>query len=44
MRLQLFRQPLRTELRRFFASTWAWVGGNREWHAGSARYRGAGDE
>ncbi|MGW0712190.1 family 2 encapsulin nanocompartment cargo protein terpene cyclase [Streptomyces sp. NPDC002643] len=26
------------ELRRFFASTWAWVGGSREWHASSARY------
>ncbi|MGW2699105.1 family 2 encapsulin nanocompartment cargo protein terpene cyclase [Streptomyces sp. NPDC001340] len=26
------------ELRRFMASTWAWLGGNREWHAGSARY------
>ncbi|MGW0880567.1 family 2 encapsulin nanocompartment cargo protein terpene cyclase [Streptomyces sp. NPDC002671] len=26
------------ELRRFFAGTWAWLGGNREWHAGSARY------
>ncbi|MEU7278221.1 family 2 encapsulin nanocompartment cargo protein terpene cyclase [Streptomyces sp. NPDC045431] len=26
------------ELRRFLAGTWAWVGGNREWHAGSARY------
>ncbi|OXY94110.1 Camphene synthase [Streptomyces diastatochromogenes] len=26
------------ELRRFLASTWAWLGGNREWHAGSARY------
>ncbi|WDF39874.1 family 2 encapsulin nanocompartment cargo protein terpene cyclase [Streptomyces sp. T12] len=28
------------ELRRFFASTWAWVGGSREWHASSARYHG----
>ncbi|ANP54826.1 2-methylisoborneol synthase [Streptomyces griseochromogenes] len=28
------------ELRRFLASTWAWLGGNREWHAGSARYHG----
>ncbi|OKJ07421.1 family 2 encapsulin nanocompartment cargo protein terpene cyclase [Kitasatospora sp. CB01950] len=27
------------ELRRFLAGTWAWVGGNREWHAGSARYQ-----
>ncbi|MDX2937310.1 family 2 encapsulin nanocompartment cargo protein terpene cyclase [Streptomyces ipomoeae] len=26
------------ELRRFFASTWAWVGGSREWHASSGRY------
>ncbi|MEU5306853.1 family 2 encapsulin nanocompartment cargo protein terpene cyclase [Streptomyces noursei] len=26
------------ELRRFLAGTWAWVGGNREWHASSARY------
>lgn len=26
------------ELRRFLAGTWAWLGGNREWHAGSARY------
>lgn len=29
------------ELARFLAGTWAWVGGNREWHAGSARYRTA---
>ncbi|PBC77720.1 2-methylisoborneol synthase [Streptomyces sp. TLI_235] len=29
------------ELRRYLAGTWAWVGGNREWHAGSARYRTA---
>jgi 2-methylisoborneol synthase len=29
------------ELRRFLAGTWAWLGGNREWHAGSARYHGA---
>ncbi|MGA4954666.1 family 2 encapsulin nanocompartment cargo protein terpene cyclase [Streptomyces lavendulocolor] len=29
------------ELRRFLAGTWAWVGGNREWHAGSARYNDA---
>lgn len=28
------------ELRRFFASTWAWVGGSREWHATSGRYHG----
>ncbi|MGW0468793.1 family 2 encapsulin nanocompartment cargo protein terpene cyclase [Streptomyces sp. NPDC003027] len=28
------------QLARFLAGTWAWVGGNREWHAGSARYRG----
>ncbi|MDT9689084.1 family 2 encapsulin nanocompartment cargo protein terpene cyclase [Streptomyces sp. P9(2023)] len=28
-------------LSRFLAGTWAWVGGNREWHAGSARYRTA---
>ncbi|MCZ0991883.1 family 2 encapsulin nanocompartment cargo protein terpene cyclase [Streptomyces noursei] len=26
------------ELRRFLAGTWAWAGGNREWHASSARY------
>jgi 2-methylisoborneol synthase len=26
------------ELRRFLAGTWAWLGGSREWHAGSARY------
>ncbi len=26
------------ELRRFLAGTWAWLGGNREWHAASARY------
>ncbi len=29
------------QLARFLAGTWAWVGGNREWHAGSARYRTA---
>ncbi|HEY9373366.1 family 2 encapsulin nanocompartment cargo protein terpene cyclase, partial [Streptomyces sp.] len=29
------------ELARFLAGTWAWVAGNREWHAGSARYRAA---
>ncbi|MCC3773116.1 family 2 encapsulin nanocompartment cargo protein terpene cyclase, partial [Streptomyces sp. UNOC14_S4] len=23
---------------RFLAGVWAWLGGNREWHAGSARY------
>ena len=28
------------ELRRFLAGTWAWLGGNREWHATSARYHG----
>ncbi|MFE0255135.1 family 2 encapsulin nanocompartment cargo protein terpene cyclase [Streptomyces sp. NPDC059010] len=28
------------ELRRFLAGTWAWLGGNREWHANSARYHG----
>ncbi|GHI08011.1 hypothetical protein AQI88_07180 [Streptomyces cellostaticus] len=28
------------ELRRFLASTWAWVGGSREWHATSGRYHG----
>jgi 2-methylisoborneol synthase len=27
-------------LRRFFADTWAWLGGSREWHATTARYRG----
>lgn len=26
------------ELRRFLAGTWAWLGGNREWHASSGRY------
>jgi 2-methylisoborneol synthase len=26
------------ELRRFLASTWAWCGGSREWHATSGRY------
>ncbi|WP_051581157.1 family 2 encapsulin nanocompartment cargo protein terpene cyclase [Pseudonocardia acaciae] len=25
-------------LRRFFADTWAWLGGSREWHATTARY------
>ncbi|WP_218639354.1 family 2 encapsulin nanocompartment cargo protein terpene cyclase [Streptomyces sp. IMTB 2501] len=29
------------ELRRFLASTWAWVGGSREWHATSGRYHTA---
>ncbi|MET9970638.1 family 2 encapsulin nanocompartment cargo protein terpene cyclase [Streptomyces sp. NPDC006356] len=28
------------ELRRFMAGTWAWLGGNREWHASSGRYHG----
>jgi 2-methylisoborneol synthase len=27
-------------LRRFLAGVWAWLGGNREWHSGSARYHG----
>ncbi|MFF8844648.1 family 2 encapsulin nanocompartment cargo protein terpene cyclase [Streptomyces sp. NPDC015127] len=31
------------ELRRFLTGTWFWVGGNREWHAGSARYRVAAE-
>ncbi|OIJ98513.1 family 2 encapsulin nanocompartment cargo protein terpene cyclase [Streptomyces monashensis] len=31
------------ELRRFLASTWAWVGGSREWHASSGRYHSAAD-
>lgn len=26
-------------LRRFLADTWAWLGGSREWHATTARYR-----
>lgn len=26
-------------LQRFLAGIWAWLGGSREWHAGSARYR-----
>ncbi|GGZ02840.1 terpene synthase [Streptomyces poonensis] len=26
------------ELRRFLAGVWAWLGGSREWHAGTARY------
>ncbi len=25
-------------LRRFFADTWAWLGGSREWHSRTARY------
>ncbi len=25
-------------LRRFLADTWAWLGGSREWHSGTARY------
>jgi 2-methylisoborneol synthase len=29
------------ELRRFLAGTWAWLGGNREWHATSSRYQPA---
>lgn len=29
------------ELRRFLAGTWAWLGGSRECHAGSARYHSA---
>ncbi|MCA6093781.1 Camphene synthase [Streptomyces sp. SCA3-4] len=29
------------QLRRFLAGVWAWLGGNREWHAGSPRYNGA---
>ncbi|MFF2807857.1 family 2 encapsulin nanocompartment cargo protein terpene cyclase [Streptomyces sp. NPDC058000] len=28
------------ELRRFLAGVWSWLGGNREWHSGSARYNG----
>jgi 2-methylisoborneol synthase len=28
-------------LRRFFADTWAWLGGSREWHATTLRYRGS---
>jgi 2-methylisoborneol synthase len=28
-------------LRRFLAGVWAWLGGSRQWHAGSARYNGA---
>ncbi|WP_280293361.1 hypothetical protein [Nocardia abscessus] len=27
------------ELRRFLAGLWAWMGGNRAWHADSKRYR-----
>jgi 2-methylisoborneol synthase len=26
-------------LRRFFADTWAWMGGSREWHATTGRYQ-----
>ncbi|MHC0429336.1 hypothetical protein ACX6XY_03985 [Streptomyces sp. O3] len=26
------------ELGRFLAGIWSWLGGSREWHAGSARY------
>jgi 2-methylisoborneol synthase len=29
------------QLRRFLPSVWAWLGGNREWHATSARYNPA---
>ncbi|EPH44441.1 putative 2-methylisoborneol synthase [Streptomyces aurantiacus JA 4570] len=28
-------------LGRFLAGVWAWLGGNREWHRGSARYQAA---
>ncbi len=28
-------------LRRFLADIWAWLGGNREWHSTTARYRAA---
>ncbi|GIG71143.1 family 2 encapsulin nanocompartment cargo protein terpene cyclase [Phytomonospora endophytica] len=28
-------------LGRFLAAVWAWLGGNREWHRGTARYSGA---
>lgn len=28
-------------LRRFFADTWAWLGGSREWHATTGRYHAA---
>jgi 2-methylisoborneol synthase len=27
------------ELRRFLTGLWAWMGGNRAWHADSKRYR-----
>ncbi|MDF3290789.1 family 2 encapsulin nanocompartment cargo protein terpene cyclase [Streptomyces silvisoli] len=27
-------------LRRYLAGVWAWLGGNREWHSGTARYNG----
>ncbi|WP_081900220.1 family 2 encapsulin nanocompartment cargo protein terpene cyclase [Allokutzneria albata] len=33
--LSLVGSPM---LRRFFAETWAWCGGSREWHATSRRY------
>jgi 2-methylisoborneol synthase len=29
------------QLRRYLASVWAWLGGNREWHATTARYHAA---
>ncbi|MDI1460882.1 family 2 encapsulin nanocompartment cargo protein terpene cyclase [Catellatospora sp. KI3] len=29
------------QLRRFLTGVWAWLGGNREWHHTSQRYRGA---
>ena len=29
------------QLRRYLASVWAWLGGNREWHATTARYNAA---
>ncbi|MEV5649759.1 terpene synthase [Nocardia sp. NPDC052254] len=31
------------ELKRFLNELWAWMGGNREWHSSSARYRVATD-
>jgi 2-methylisoborneol synthase len=31
-------------LQRFFVDTWAWMGGSREWHATSGRYKAAGGE
>jgi 2-methylisoborneol synthase len=33
--LSLLGSPM---LRRFFADTWAWMGGSREWHATTHRY------